>query len=111
MKRYLLNSLVAPVNYDDEKKSVFVFERIEKEEACSLVKNSISAIGHPSTARLIGILCKTHVPSARPTVFFEKGDEGIHFFPKQRLPEGKVIDREEELEKIGYWWVRSRRIE
>jgi hypothetical protein len=36
----------------------------------------------------------------------EKGDKAIHFFLKQRLPEGVVLG-EAELAKLEYWFILS----
>jgi hypothetical protein len=36
----------------------------------------------------------------------ERGDVGLHFFLKTRLPEGKVLS-EEELKQLQFWLVKS----
>jgi hypothetical protein len=35
-----------------------------------------------------------------------KGDKAVHFFLRQRLPEGTVLD-EAELSKLDYWIILS----
>lgn len=42
----------------------------------------------------------------RRTVFMEPGDIGIHFFLKERLPEGSVLG-ENEVTQLDYWLVKS----
>ena len=87
-------------------------ETITIEEAKQILINNpfISAIGHEGTAKLLSKLLGINIPVNRITVFFEPDDIGIHFFLKQRLPEGKVLSQEE-LEKLDYWLVKSELIE
>ena len=110
MTRYLLNTLITPINFDKDEEATIEFERISVGTACKTLKNGfVSAVGHEGTAKVIEQLCGISVPVERRTIFFEKGDEGIHFFLKQRLPEGKVLSKEE-LENLDFWFVRSKRI-
>lgn len=108
MTRYLMNTLLVPINFDKYSDAVIELERISKDTACSLIKEGVvSAIGHESTAQFISKLCGVNIPAERRTVFFNNGDEGIHLFLKQRLPEGKILSKEE-IEKMDFWFIRSR---
>jgi len=66
----------------------------------------ISAVGHEATAQLLSRILSLPVPSSRNSVFMEKGDRAIHFFLKQRLPEGAVLG-ETELTELDYWLILS----
>jgi hypothetical protein len=107
-KIYLLNTLVIPIDFDIYRYAYIRVEKISIEEAKQILKNKefISAIGHEGTAKLLSQLIGINIPVNRITVFFEPGDIGIHFYLKQRLPEGKVLTKEE-LEKLDYWLVKS----
>jgi Domain of unknown function (DUF1874). len=107
-KIYLLNTLVIPVNFDTYENVYIRAETITIEEAKQILINNpfISAIGHEGTAKLLSQLLGINIPVNRITVFFEPGDIGIHFFLKQRLPEGKVLT-EEELKELDFWLVKS----
>jgi len=100
-----------PINFDKSKDALVHLERISVTEACELLREGFeSAIGHEGTAKVIEGLCKVKVPVERKTIFFEPGDEGIHFFLKQRLPEGKILT-EDELKNLEFWFVKSKRID
>jgi len=107
-KVYLLNTLVIPVNFDTYDEAYIKMEKISVDEAKQILQNKefISAIGHEGTAKLLSQLLGINIPVNRITVFFEPGDIGIHFFLKQRLPEGKVLT-EEELKELDFWLVKS----
>ncbi|MEM2480890.1 MAG: DUF1874 domain-containing protein [Candidatus Hadarchaeales archaeon] len=112
MTRYLFNSLVLPVDFEREERARFLLERIGEEEVRKGLKEGfVSAIGHEATARLLSELFGVEVPVQRREVRLKIGDEGIHFCLKKRLSEGEVITSKEELAEIGYFFVRSRRIE
>jgi predicted AlkP superfamily phosphohydrolase/phosphomutase len=105
---YVLNSLIIPANFDKYKKLKVVLEKISTEEAREILKNNqfTSAIGHEGTSKLLTDILGVNIPTNRTSVYFEPGDTAIHFFLKERLPEGKVLTKEE-LEKLQYWLVKS----
>jgi len=107
-KVYLLNTLVIPVNFDTYDEAYIKMEKISVDEAKQILINNpfISAIGHEGTAKLLSQLLGIAIQINRISVFFEPGDIGIHFFLKQRLPEGKVLT-EEELKELDFWLVKS----
>ena len=63
-----------------------------------------SAVGHNSTAALMGELLGRTIPMSRIQVTPEPGDRLLCFKLKGRAPEGVILDKEE-MEKIGYEWV------
>jgi len=104
---YLLNTLVTPINFDKTTQAKITLKRVNLKEAKSLLaKGFTSAVGHKSTANLLSKLLGVNVPANRDSVFMEKGDKAIHFFPKQRLPEGAILD-EKQLTKLDYWLILS----
>lgn len=111
MTVYVFNTLVTPVNFDEVSEAKISLRRINIEEAKQIAKQImskgfISAIGHEGTAQLLSKLLGIQIPTNRITVFMKPGDCGIHFFLKQRLPEGTVLN-EEQLKRIPYWLVLS----
>ena len=66
-----------------------------------LGSNFISAIGHESTAKLLSELLGISIPMNRITVKAEYNDIIIVLALKNRIPEGKVLSKEE-IEQIGY---------
>jgi hypothetical protein len=105
---YIFNTLVTPVNFDKYTTANITLRKISIEEAKELLnKNQFtSAIGHEGTAKVLSQLLGVNIPTNRISVYMEPGDIGIHFFLKQRLPEGKVLS-EEELRKLDFWLVQS----
>ncbi|MEM1590195.1 MAG: DUF1874 domain-containing protein [Candidatus Bathyarchaeia archaeon] len=104
---YLLNTLIAPVDFGKYSSVKVSFKRINIEAARQILSGGfISAVGHEATARLLSKVFGLHVPLCRNSVFLEKGDRAVHFFLKQRLPEGAVLG-ESELAKLDYWLVLS----
>jgi hypothetical protein len=107
-KVYLLNTLIIPIDFNKNPKVTVELQKISIEQAKQLLQKNgfISAIGHEGTAKLLSSLLNINIPVNRISIYFEKGDIGIHFFPKQRLPEGKVFSYEE-LQKIDFWLIKS----
>jgi hypothetical protein len=104
---YILNTLIVPINFDENNETTVKMKRINVDEAKFLLAGGFkSAVGHQSTAEVISKIFGVQIPAERKTVFFKKGDKGIHFFLKQRLPEGQILTQEE-LEKLDYWLVLS----
>jgi hypothetical protein len=105
---YILNSLIVPVNFDKYPEARIRLNKISLEGAKVILENNkfISAVGHEGSAQLLSRLLGIPIQVNRISVYFEKGDIGIHFFLKQRLPEGKILS-DEELSKLEFWIVRS----
>jgi NAD-dependent DNA ligase len=92
---FILNSLITPFK---DKTANFFIKKVNLEEAKLFIpKKFISAVGHQATAELISSLLEVEVKVNRVQVFFEIGDEALAFVPRQRLPEGKVLNKEELL--------------
>jgi len=107
MTVYLFNTLVTPVNFDEVNEAKISLRKIDIEEAKQIMsKGFISAIGHEGTAQLMTKILGIQIPVNRITVFMKPGDRGIHFFLKQRLPEGAILD-EQQLSKLQFWLVLS----
>jgi hypothetical protein len=106
-KIYVMNTLIIPIDFNKYPKAIIQAEKISVEEAKQILQNGfISAIGHEGTANLLSKIFGMNIPTNRISVYFEKGDIGIHFYLKNRLPEGKVLT-EEELSKLDFWLVKS----
>lgn len=114
MTVYIFNSLIIPINFDEVKEAEVVlikmtvgrtktFLRFAKEKKIEIV----SAVGHEATAKLLSQLLSQEIKCERKSIFMKPGDIGLHFFPKQRIPEGKILN-EEEIQKLNYWLVLSR---
>lgn len=112
MKLYVFNTLVIPVNFDEQEEVQIKTRRVSLEEAREIVREAKeqgaleSAVGHQGSAELLTSLLGVEIPFQRRAVYMQKGDRGLHLFLKQRLPEGVVLSREE-LEKLSFWLVLS----
>jgi hypothetical protein len=105
---YILNTLVVPINFDVVDEVVVELKRISVEEARKIV-NKVkweSVIGHEGSAVVLSELLGVKIPVERKSVFLKRGDRGLHFFLKKRLPEGVVLSAEE-LRKLDFWLVLS----
>jgi len=109
MTLYIFNSLITPIDFDSYPLVFVVYEKISIEKARKLLKKEqfVSAIGHEATAKLLSQLLGINIPVNRITVFMKPKDMGIHFFLKQRLPEGAVLN-EQQLKQLQYWLVLSK---
>lgn len=106
-KVYLINSLITPINFDKISSAKISLKRIDAKTAKKVLsKGFVSAIGHRATAKLLSKVLGLPVPLNRNSVFMEKGDKAVHFFLKQRLPEGTVLG-ETELTQLDYWLILS----
>lgn len=106
-RTYLLNSLITPINFDKTSKANINVRKIDAETGRQILsKGFINAIGHEATAQLLSKLLDLPVQPNRISVFMEHGDKAVHFFLKQRLPEGVVLD-EAELSRLDYWLILS----
>jgi len=102
---YVLNTLIVPVNFDEDNEARVTLRRVSLEEAKSLLENNfLSAVGHEGTAQVLSELLGVQIKLNRINVFMKKGDKGLHFFMKKRLPEGVVLTSEE-LKNLDYWLV------
>jgi len=72
-------------------------ERVKEE----LRDSFISAVGHPDTAKLLSELLGMNVPANRVAIKLNHGDNVIVFQLLTRLPEGKVLSKEE-LERLPF---------
>ena len=106
--KYLLNSMIIPVDFSALNVATITMRKIQLDEVRKLLNNGgfISAVGHPGTAQLLTELLGIEVPVNRVAVQLKSGDIGIHFVLTQRLPEGKVLSKEE-LAKLDYYFVAS----
>ena len=92
---FILNSLITPFKGENAN---FFIEKIDLEKAkLFLPKNFISAVGHQATADMISSLLEVKVEVNRVQIFFEIGDKALAFVPRERLPEGKILSKEELL--------------
>lgn len=106
-KIYLLNSLVTPIDFSRFLGAKVSLKRISVDEARRILSNGfISAVGHEATAKLLSRVLGINVPLNRNSIFMEKGDRAVHFFLKQRLPAGTVLE-EAELANLEYWLILS----
>lgn len=96
-KLYLLNAAVI-TDYGDWR-----FEGpLALERARQIAKAGfISAIGHESTAQVLGTLLQMPVHANRLSISMAPGDRALVFRLNRRLPEARVLT-EEELQDIGY---------
>jgi len=77
-------------------------EEISVERAREELKNGFaSAVGHPDTAKLLSELLGMEVQANRIAIKLNHGDSVIVFQLMTRLPEGKVLTKEE-LKKLPY---------
>ena len=77
-------------------------EKIDFEKAKELLKGGfVSAIGHESTAAYLSELLGLPVPVNRVAVQLGRGDVAVVFQLLSRLPEGKILTKEE-LAEIRY---------
>lgn len=106
---YIFNTLITPINFDEQDKVTVEFKKVTVEEAKELIRSKSfdSVIGHEATAQVLSMLLGLEIPFQRKTVFMKIGDEGLHFFLKQRLPEGQILNKEQ-LEQLDFWLVYSK---
>jgi hypothetical protein len=97
MKLALLNTTIATAD------GVFEVRTIDLETARALAQNNetLSAIGHDSTAQIMSELLGVDVPVNRIQFAQEEGQIALVFKLKGRAPEGVILNREE-IEKLGY---------
>lgn len=90
---------------------LFDFKPLTRSEAVELVRDAeiVSAVGHAATAGILSDLLNIEVQANRFEYIQKVGDTALVFKLKSRIPEGKVLNREE-IEKIGYEFGLLRRI-
>lgn len=98
---YVLNSLIVPVSPKEEHQ--ITIRACSWNEASALLRSSpvVSAVGHSATAAALSTILGVPIKENRIAVRMVKGDKAIHLVLSARLPEGKVLSRDE-LEGIGY---------
>lgn len=107
MVTYVLNTMLIPLNFDEGNEYRIKVRKITIQEAKETLQLGFeSAVGHEGTAQLLSKLLNMNIPFKRTTVFFKRGDRGVHFFLKTRLPEGTVLT-EQQLKSLDFWLVLS----
>lgn len=92
MAVYVLNTPVLP------NPGTYRLERITIEQAKELLSEGFtSAIGHEATAEVLSALLDIPIPMNRIQISMEPGDKALVFRLLTRLPEGKVLSKEELL--------------
>ena len=81
----------------------YSFKKSSLEEVKALLKENdfVSAIGHKSTAEVLTELIGTDIPMNRIQFKQKLGQTAIVFKLSGRIPEGKILSREE-IDEIGY---------
>jgi len=104
---YIFNTLIVPLA-SEYKRGTILLERITIEEAKQLVQSTdfVSAVGHEGTAKLLSQILDVNIPTNRIAVHLLKGDIGLHFVLKQRLPEGKILTYDE-LKTLQYELIKT----
>jgi len=102
----LLNSAICTAE------GTYTYTPISLDTARALVRgrNLDSAIGHESTAQVVGQLLDRPVPVNRQVFRQEKNQIALVFKLNGRLPEAKVFTQEE-IEAIGYAFHVLERVE
>jgi hypothetical protein len=108
MKVYVLNTLIVPCDFESNNEFTVRLKKISKDQAVEILKNNefVSAVGHQATAAILTEILGIKVEMNRIAVKMERGDVGIHFFLKQRLPEGAVLGKDE-LDRLSYDLILS----
>lgn len=90
---------------------IFEFQPLTLEKARSLVlvNEVVSAIGHQATAEILSDLLGISVNANRIEYIQSVGETALIFKLKNRIPEGKVLNRTE-IEEIGYEFGILRRL-
>ena len=86
-------------------------ERVTREVFCSEAKEAVSAVGHPATAQVISQICGFPIQANRVTITMKPGDVLLVFQIMERLPEGKVLSKEEVESLVAQGKVEFRRVE
>jgi len=96
---YILNTPIL-TNYGN-----YSFRRIDVPGAQEIINEYhgqfVSAVGHAATAQVLSQILRLPVPCNRVQIKMEPGDCAIVFRLLQRLPEGKVLSKEE-LEALPF---------
>jgi hypothetical protein len=105
---YVFNTLIIPCDFSKSDSFNVRLRKIEVEEAREILKKNgfISAIGHEATAALLTEILNTEILMNRVSIRMDIGDRGLHFMLYQRLPEGKILTKEE-LEGLKYDLILS----
>jgi len=80
-------------------------EEVSEEYVKIIAKRAVSAIGHEATASIVSERLGVQVPVNRVQIKLNEGDCVYVFQLLQRLPEGKVLSKEE-ISSIPAKWVR-----
>ncbi|HOT31917.1 MAG TPA: DUF1874 domain-containing protein [Bacteroidales bacterium] len=81
----------------------YSYQSISVKDAKVLVdtKGFVSAVGHEATAKILSEILETEIPQNRIQAKQQIGQDALVFSMNQRIPEGKILSREE-IETIGY---------
>ena len=104
-KVYLSNAFSLSMLTENKQQYLIEVKEITLEEVKTLLNDGfISAVGHEPTAQLLSEMLGISVSPNRIAIKLEKGDSVIVFQLMQRLPEGKVLSKEEILQLPHKWF-------
>mgnify|MGYP001770801272 CR=1 FL=1 len=86
-------------------------ERISREVFCKEAEGAASAIGHEGTAAIISELCGFPVQVNRVAITLQPDDTLYVFQLLTRLPEGKVLSKEEVQQLVAQGKVAFYKVE
>jgi len=86
-----------------EKDNVIInFQKIGLDEFCDAVRKGKSVIGHPATAELVAKICNVNEDLFnREAITINENDTLYVISIRERLPEGKILNYEELLQKMS----------
>ena len=105
-KVYLSNAFSISMLPSNDKEHLIKIEEVSIEEVKALLNDGfISAVGHEPTAQLLSEMLGIEVVPNRIQVKLEKGDILVIYQLLQRLPEGRIMSKEE-LKAVPHKWYR-----
>jgi len=105
-KIYLTNAFSLSMLTENKQQYLIEVKEVGVSEVKEILRNGfISAVGHEPTAQLLSEMLGIEVVPNRIQVKLEKGDILVIYQLLQRLPEGRIMSKEE-LKAVPHKWYR-----
>ena len=109
--RFYLASAFSLAMLPTKRSEVEVEEVDSLEKVKELARDSVSVVGHESTARFLSQLLSMPIQASRVAITLGEGDEVLVFQLLSRLPEGKILSEQELAQtQFKFYLVRVKKV-
>lgn len=107
MRKFIVNAVSFNMfSHLESRRVVLSWRELGEREFCEEIKTAYSYIGHQATADILSTICGFAIPVIRESLRVYPSDVLYLIQVTERLPEGRVLSKEEILVMLGLGKVK-----